>query len=291
MKHIIILTRHVAFDYETTHLVSTFISNGFSVRVCQFEHFNIIINKPMKYRNEDFQLPDVVLVRLGASITFTELSVVHQFELLGIRCVNTSTSIDIVQNKFRTSQLLSSNNIAVPTTTLVKFPADINVLSSSIGFPCIVKVLVGSFGEGVYMIKTASEYAKFVEFLKNVNNKERLLVQEYVGDQPGADLRVFVVGNKVIGAMKRTAPPNDFRANITIGGTGELYQLTDEIREIALATTKTLGLEIAGVDLLFDQNGFKVCEANSNPGFKGFDHYCKTYIATEIVNYIDSLII
>lgn len=287
MKHsVIILTKQTDLDYETAKLLSNFIAEGIDVSVRQFKNFDIVINQPIRYNGEDFKMPDLVLVRMGAGITSVELAVIRYFELQGIPCTNSSASVNIVQNKFHTSQILSNANIAVPTTMLVHFPITNNLIATQIGFPCVIKVLVGSFGEGVYLCHSENEYNKLIEFLKNLDNDKKLLVQEFLNDCPGADLRVFVVGNKVLGAMKRTAPPNDFRANITIGGTGESYLVTPEIEKIALATAKALGLEIAGIDLLFDNRGFRVCEANSNPGFNGFDHYCNTDIASEIVKYI-----
>jgi RimK family alpha-L-glutamate ligase len=285
---VIILTKHTLIEYETAKLLSNFIAAGIDASVRQFNNFDIVINQPIKYLGEDFDLPSLVLVRLGAGITSVELAVVRYFELHGIPCINSSDSVNIVQNKFHTSQILSQANIAVPTTMLVHFPITNDLIATHIGFPCVIKVLVGSFGEGVYLCHSEHEYRKLIEFLKNLDNQKKLLVQEYLGDQPGVDLRVIVVGNKVIGAMKRTAPSGDFRANITIGGKGEPYPVTSEIESIALATTQALGLEIAGVDLLFDKNGFKVCEANSNPGFNGFDHFCNTNVGFEIVEYVKS---
>jgi len=287
MKHsVIILTKQTLIDYETAKLLSNFIAVNIEATVCQFSNFDIITNQSIKYNGEDFIPPSLVLVRLGAGITSVELAVIRYFELLNIPCINSSNSINIVQNKFHTGQILANSNIAVPETMLVHFPITNNLIATHIGFPCVIKVLVGSFGEGVYLCQSEKEYHKLIEFLKNLDNDKKLLVQEYLNDRPGEDLRVFVVGDKVLGAMKRTAPDGDFRANITIGGTGESYPVTPEIEEIALATTKSLGLEIAGIDLLFDKRGFRVCEANSNPGFNGFDHYCGTNIASEIVNYI-----
>jgi RimK family alpha-L-glutamate ligase len=287
MKHsVIILTKQTTIDYETSKLLANFIANGIEVSVRQFNNFDIVINQPIRYNGEDFPMPDLVLVRLGAGISSVELAVIRYFELHGIPCINSSTSINTVQNKFHTSQILSQANIAVPTTMLVHFPITNDLIATHIGFPCVIKVLVGSFGEGVYLCHSETEYKKLIEFLKNLDNDKKLLVQEFINDQPGEDLRVIVVGNKVIGAMKRTAPPNDFRANITIGGTGESFPVTAEIESIALATAQALGLEIAGIDLLFDKRGFRVCEANSNPGFNGFDHYCNTDVASEIVSYV-----
>jgi RimK family alpha-L-glutamate ligase len=287
MKHsVIILTKQTTLEYETSNLLDNFIDSDIDALVCQFNNFDIVVNQPIRYEGKEFKMPSLVLVRMGAGITSVELAVIRYFELHGIPCVNSSTSINIVQNKFHTSQILSNANIAVPTTMLVHFPITNNLIATQIGFPCVIKVLVGSFGEGVYLCHTEDEYKKLIEFLKNLDNDKKLLVQEFLNDQPGEDLRVFVVGNKVIGAMKRTAPPNDFRANITIGGTGESYPVSKEIEEIALATAKALNLEIAGIDLLFDNRGFRVCEANSNPGFSGFDRYCNTDVASEIVKYI-----
>lgn len=287
MTHsIIILTKQTTLDYETSKLLANFLANSIDVSVRQFNNFDIVINQPIRYNGEDFSMPDLVLVRMGAGITSVELAVIRYFELHEIPCVNSSTSINIVQNKFYSSQILSNANLAVPTTMLVHFPITNNLIATQIGFPCVIKVLVGSFGEGVYLCHSEDEYNKLIEFLKNLDNDKKLLVQEYINDRPGEDLRVIVVGNTVLGAMKRTAPPNDFRANITIGGTGESFPLTQEIKDIALATAAALGLEIAGIDLLFDKRGFRVCEANSNPGFSGFDQYCNTDIASNIVSYI-----
>ena len=285
-QSIIILTKQTTIDYETAKLLSNFIAVSVDASVRQFSNFDIVINQPIRYNGEDFNMPDLVLVRMGAGITSAELAVIRYFELHGIPCINSSASVNIVQNKFHTSQILSTANIAVPTTMLVHFPITNDLIATNIGFPCVIKVLVGSFGEGVYLCHSEDEYRKLIEFLKNLDNDKALLVQEFIDDRPGEDLRVFVVGNKVLGAMKRTAPDGDFRANITIGGTGESFPLSKEIEDISLATAKALGLEIAGIDLLFDKRGFRVCEANSNPGFNGFDHYCNTDIASEIVSYI-----
>ena len=125
-----------------------------------------------------------------------------------------------------------------------------------------------------------------MEFIETLKSSKTLIVQEYMGDRPGEDLRVLVVGGKVIGAMKRTAPEGDFRANISNGGTGDLYPVTDEIEYIARETAKVLNLDIAGIDLLFDHRGFRVCEANSNPGFSGFETYCNIDVADVITDYI-----
>lgn len=283
---VLILTKEKNFDYETTNLLKSFAERNISVRVCYFNKFDIILNHGIFYDGERMDRPKAVLVRLGAGISRAELSVIRYFELDGIECYNSSESINLVQDKFQSSEILSYAGIAVPHTMIVKFPSRTELVEKTIGFPCIVKVVVGSFGEGVYLCKTKQEYIKFIEFVDAVHNEKTLIVQEYIDQYPGEDLRVFVVGGKVLGAMKRTAPADDFRANITNGGTGESFPVSKEIEQIALKTAAVLNLSIAGIDLLFDNRGFRVCEANSNPGFSGFDKYCNTNVANEIASFI-----
>lgn len=287
---VIILTKAEVPDFETEKLLEAFEWRNIPAKVCQFKKFDIIVNVGIYYEGEKLELPSVVLVRLGAGITRAELAIVRYFELTGVKCVNNSNSINLVQDKLYTSEILSQNGIPVPSTMIAKFPNSYDTVSTHIKFPCIVKVVVGSFGEGVYLCQTETEYHRIIEFAAAVGKSKTLLVQEYLGDQPGTDLRVFVVNGKVLGAMKRTAPSGDFRANISIGGSGENFPVTKEIEYIALKTAELLGLDIAGVDLLFDNRGFRVCEANSNPGFLGFNQYCNTNVADYIVDFIEGLL-
>lgn len=284
--NVLILTKRAEHDYETLKLLEKFEAENITAQVCTFNLFDIVINNGIYYNGEPLTLPEIVLVRLGAGISRSELSVIRYFELAGIPCVNSSSSINLVQDKFQSSEMLSQSGIAVPTTMMAKFPIKNELIDQNIGFPCVLKVVVGSYGEGVYLCQSKQEYVRVIELVNALHNEKTLITQEYLGDRPGEDLRVFVVGDKVIGAMLRTAPQGDFRANITHGGTGQAFELTPEICDIALKTTAALGLTISGVDLLFDKRGFRVCEANSNPGFKGFDSYCNTDIAAEIVQYI-----
>jgi RimK family alpha-L-glutamate ligase len=169
---------------------------------------------------------------------------------------------------------------------MVRFPIDEQLVKDNIGFPCVVKVVTGSYGEGVYLCERNRDFKKLMEFIDNLGNKKTMIVQEYLGERVGEDLRVLVIGGKVVGAMKRTAPDGDFRANITNGGTGSQYEISEEIDFLARETARTLGLDIAGIDLLFDSRGFRVCEANSNPGFSGFERYCEVDVADLITEYV-----
>ena len=287
---VIILTKLDRNEYESTRLVESFANKGIEARMCHPDDFDIIVDRDIhrgiKYKGEDLELPKLVLVRLGAGILPFQLAVVRHFEQAGVPCINGSLPIETVKDKLRSSQILSRSGIPIPNTMMVRLPIDDGLVENNIGFPCVVKVVTGSYGEGVYLFERKRDYKKLMEFVDNLGNKKTMIVQEYLKDRPGEDLRVLVIGGKVIGAMRRTAPEGDFRANITNGGTGENFPVTEEIDYIARETAKALGLDIAGVDLLFDSRGFRVCEANSNPGFRGFEEYCGVDVADLITDYV-----
>lgn len=287
---ILILSKQERNEYETNRLVESFTSKNLQVVVGHPDDFDIVVsqdlNQSIKFKGQDFEKPDLVLVRLGAGILPFQLAIIRQFEQMGVPCVNPSEPINIVRDKLRTGQILASNKIAIPKTMMVRYPIDDGLVEKNIGFPCVVKLVTGSYGEGVYLCEKKRDYRKLMEFIDTLGAKKTMIVQEYMNAKPGEDLRVFVVGGKVIGAMRRTAPEGDFRANITGGGTGSSYEITPEIEYLARETARVLGLNIAGVDLLFDTNGFVVCEANSNPGFNGFEKYCQVDVADHITEYI-----
>ena len=287
---ILILSKQERNEYETNRLVESFTSKNLQVVVGHPDDFDIVVsqdlNQSVKFKGQDFEKPDLVLVRLGAGILPFQLAIIRQFEQMGVPCVNPSEPINIVRDKLRTGQILASNKIAIPKTMMVRYPIDDGLVEKNIGFPCVVKLVTGSYGEGVYLCEKKRDYRKLMEFIDTLGAKKTMIVQEYMNAKPGEDLRVFVVGGKVIGAMRRTAPEGYFRANITGGGTGSNYEITPEIEYLARETARVLGLNIAGVDLLFDTNGFVVCEANSNPGFNGFEKYCQVDVADHITEYI-----
>lgn len=235
------------------------------------------------------ELPDIALVRYGAGITDNTVAFIRELELSGVRSINSSSSITKAKDKLLTGQILSSIGIRVPKTMPVQLPANVDLIEEHIGLPCVIKLVTGSYGEGVYLCKTACELRSLLSLLAVVASGSSILAQEYLGSRAGEDVRVLVVGDEIIGAMRRTAPTGDFRANISAGGTGSPHPVTDEIRDIVIQTVKALGLTIAGIDLLFTDEGFAVCEANSNPGFLGFERYCEVDVAARITDYIQSI--
>lgn len=287
---VLILTKQNSTEYETSRLLTSFADKGIAATATHPDNYDIIVNKDirsgLKHRGEDLEIPRFVLNRIGAGILPFQLAVMRHFEQMSVPTINSSESIEIVKDKLRTSQILSKHSIPIPNTMMVRFPIDVRLVETNIGFPCVVKVVTGSYGEGVYLCERKRDFTKLMEFVNNLGNKKTMIVQEYMSERPGEDLRVLVIGGKVVGAMKRTAPEGDFRANITAGGTGQGYEVNDKIEFLARETAKVLNLDIAGIDLLFDKTGFVVCEANSNPGFSGFEKYCGVNVADLITEYI-----
>jgi len=286
-----IFSRNSETDYENRRLIETFTKKNITSKVVEPSYFDIIVNTNIKnsilYNGQLVELPKIVLVRTGAETSNFMLAVLRQLDKAGVICINEADAIETASDKLKTSQILSQHNISIPNTMMVKHPIDSTIVKNRIGFPCVVKVITGTQGIGVYLCEKRRDFNKLMEFIHNVGISKTLLVQEYIGLNPGEDIRVLVIGGKVIGAMKRTAPKGDFRANISNGGTGEKFDITPEIDFIARETARVLNLHIAGIDLLFHNDGFVVCEANTAPGFKGFEKYCDVDIAELIVEYID----
>lgn len=287
---VLILSKRNEDEYENRRLVESLSNLGISASIYSPDKFDVIVGEGtghgIKYAGKNFEMPKLVLPRTGSGTTDFMTALLRQFEEENITCINSSLSVEIAKDKMRAHQLLASNGLPIPNTMLVRFPVEVDIVDNMIGWPCVVKVISGSYGEGIYLCENRTAFVKMMGFINDLNSPKILLVQEYVDSKPGEDLRVFVVGGKVIGAMKRHAPNGDFRANISAGGYGEPFELTSEIDYLAREAARICGLQIAGIDLLFDKDGYKICEANSAPGFEGFEKYCGVDVAEHIAEYI-----
>jgi len=291
MKQVWILHYATGIDaYENQRLLSCLEKNGMQGRVLEPKYFDIIVSrssaKSIRYKGERIELPDLVLSRTGAGTNYFTRSVMRQIEKFGIPVYNDADSISRVSDKLLTSQLLVKENLPIPKTILVNGDVDIDLIEKEVGFPCVVKATSGSKGKTVHLCQTKKDFISLMSLLSSISLKKTMIIQEFVDAQPGTDLRVWVIGGKTVVAMKRTGAEGDFRANISQGGTAELFDITDEVDYLARETARVLGLQIAGVDLLFDKDGYKICEANSSPGFEGMDQYCGQDMAQRIVDFI-----
>lgn len=283
---IVLKERNKNVNYETDRLLE---AGGVGTEVVLHPTVDIIVNREdrrsIRVRNQIVDIPDVVIPRTGSGTGFFGHSILRHLEHLGVPTLNTSHAIELTKDKLHAAQVFAAHHLPTPKTMLVKDPVNPGLVEREIGFPCVVKIFAGSYGKGVYLVHSKQELQDFIEFAHGIKSDEAIIVQEYIDTAPGTDVRVLVVGNKVLGAMKRMSKDGSFKANITRGGIGENYPLNDRIIEIALQTKNVLGLDIAGIDLLFDGNDYKLCEANSAPGFKGFEKYTGVDVAKEIIDY------
>ena len=190
-----------------------------------------------------------------------------------------------MKDKLYSHQILAQNNLSIPHTMLVHFPVDVELVAEQIGFPCMVKLLVSSYGEGVVLSRDAGSFRNLMELIASLDLSQAVILQRYIGSRAGQDLRVWVIGGRVLGAMLRSSTDGSFKANITRGGEGQPYPLNPEIEQLAVRCAAALNLEIAGVDLLFDDDHYCVCEVNSAAGFSGFEAATGVNVARGILQH------
>lgn len=283
---IILKERNKNVNYETDRLLE---EGGQGTSLIYHPQIDIVVSREDRrsilLKGKTVDLPDVVIPRMGSGTGYFGHSVLRHLERLGVPVLNTSAAVEVTKDKLHASQVFAENHLPTPKTMLVKDPINVKLVEQEIGFPCVVKIFAGSYGKGVYLCQDKQGLQDFVEFAHGIKSDEAIIVQEYIASRPGQDVRVLVVGNTVLGAMKRSSKDGSFKANITRGGVGENFPLNDKIVDIALKTTNALGLDIAGVDLLFDGDDYKLCEANSAPGFKGFEKYTGVNVAKAIIDY------
>lgn len=226
----------------------------------------------------------VVLPRIGTSITDYGLAVVNQFDMMGVPVVNMSYAIARSRDKLRSLQFLSRHDIGIPKTVMVRGPEQMQAALRIVGGPpVVVKLLQGSQGVGVMLAETEQALDAILHTLWSLG--QNILVQEFVAESRGRDVRALVVGDRVVAAMRRTAPMGDFRSNIHRGGTGRPLRLVPEFERAAVEATRIMGLHLAGVDMLESKSGPKVVEINSSPGLEGLEKTTKTDVAGAIVDY------
>jgi gamma-F420-2:alpha-L-glutamate ligase len=277
-------------SYETQKLIEEFEKQEIKVRVVHPDEVDIFVDrddrKSIRVAGKSRPLPDFVIPRTGSGTTYFIKAIIRHLERLGVILINGSDAIDNVKDKLYTQQVLGESNLPVPKTLLVKHPINVEFVENNIGYPSIIKTLSGSFGAGVFLCENRNQLQQLLKMAEITKPSYNIIIQEFIKESHGKDLRVLVVNGKVVGCMMRQSTDDDFRANITRGGEGIPYQIDDDIEWLGGESARLLNLDIAGVDLLFDNKGYRICEVNSSPGFEGMDKYCKTNVAEQIVTYV-----
>lgn len=285
---IAILSRNRSL-YSTRRLVEACTQRGHEVVVIDILkcHIDIGSDSPaIWYLGEKLEGFDAVIPRIGASVTHYGLAVIRQFEMMGVYCLTESIALGRSRDKLRALQLLSRKGIGLPKTSFAYNVHDAKELIKLVGgTPLVLKLCEGTQGRGIVLAETQKAAESVIEAFREL--RAEFLVQEFIKEANGSDVRCFVIGDKVIAAMERTAAEGEFRSNLHCGGTAQVTKLTPTERRTAIKAAQTMGLKVAGVDLLRSARGPLVMEVNSSPGLEGIESASKKDIADTIVAFIE----
>ena len=279
-------------EYEITRLMSELQQRQQPCRIVLWSDLSYIIDNG-EYQffldGKPVDLPKLIINKCGSGINPVWLYTLEILESVGVKCINSYTATTLFIDKLRTLNLLATNDIEVPKTFLISKEHQLeDIVKNNFEFPLIIKPIRGSLGKGIQLCQTFSDLVNTFNIIKAMSieygAKNHIIVQEYVRDRVGEDLRIISAGKVPLGCMLRKSN-NDFKANISSGAIGETYPLSDEILDICDKINKIVDIDICGIDLLFSRDGFKVCEVNTNPGFEGFEKYCDKDIAKKLANY------
>lgn len=275
--------------YSTSRLREAALGRGHEVQVIDYLrcYMNITSSRPhVVYHGEELTDFDAIIPRIGASNTFYGTAVVRQFEMMGVFTPNRSQAISRSRDKLRCMQILAAKGIGLPVTAFGHSLKDIEGLLEVVGGPpVVVKMIEGTQGIGVVLADSTAAARSVIEALRGLD--VNILVQEFVREAEGADIRAFVVGNRVVAAMKRQGAPGEFRSNLHRGGTARKIKLTPKERSAAVRAASILGLKVAGVDILRSRRGPVVLEVNSSPGLEGIERATEVDVADAIIAYIE----
>jgi ribosomal protein S6--L-glutamate ligase len=285
---VVILSRQPEL-YSTRVLTEAARMRGHSVRVLDTLQFDIRVSKQnpeLFYQGEPVGPVDAVIPRIGASITFFGLAVVRQFEMMGVYCVNESQAIARSRDKLRCLQILSRHDIGLPPTVYTRQAEHVpGCIDRVDGPPVVVKLLQGTQGIGVVLAETAVAANSVIEAFHGLD--QNILIQKFIREANGADIRALVVGRKVVAAMRRQAVSGEFRSNIHRGGKARPMRLSPDYRKTALAAARVLGLRVAGVDMIESKEGPMVMEVNSSPGLEGIEKTTGVNVAEAVIEHIE----
>ncbi|WP_419419970.1 ATP-grasp domain-containing protein [Legionella sp. D16C41] len=277
-----------ANDHGVNRFLSVANKLQIELEIFKPEQFDVIVanqkEKIILLNGKQIDLPDFIMPRLGAETSYHTLNLIRQLELLGVCSINNADAIATVKDRIRVSQLLTYNELPVPKTMAINAPISFELIKQEIGYPLVVKNMTSARGIGVHLCETADSFQDLIGLLGSQFN-QKLVIQQFIANSYGRDLRIFVLGQEIVGCMQRVAKAG-FKANFSLGGKVKPFDLTPEITHLALECSKIVNLDIAGIDLLFGNEGYYICEANSSPGFKGMELATGEDVATKIMDYV-----
>lgn len=278
-------------NYSTKRLKEVAKARGHQVRVIKYRecYASIEQNNPtVSYRGEDLSGYDAIIPRIASNMTRYGTAIVRQLEMQGVYTVSGSLAINRSRDKLRSLQLLAKAGVGIPKTVVSRNSTDIdNLLEKVGGMPVIIKLARGTHGNGVVLAETKKAATSVLQaFYLTNEDGTNILLQEFVKESAGTDIRAFVVGGRVVASMKRQSLDDDFRSNLHKGGEGKTIKLTEEERKMAIKAAKAMGLNVAGVDMMRSERGPLVLEVNASPGF-GIEKVTKRDVATPIIEYIE----
>lgn len=285
---IVVLSRN-AHLYSTSRLVEAGQKRGHEMVVLDHTKCDLLIEKKKPqvfYKGKPLEGVDAIIPRIGASVTFYGAAVVRQFEMMKVFTATESQALVRSRDKLRSLQILARAGLGLPKTAFTNYSKDVKTVIKNVGgAPCVIKLLEGTQGVGVVLAENQNAAESVIEAFNGL--KARVIIQEFIKEAGGADIRAFVVDGVVVGAMKRQAKEGEFRSNLHRGGSAQIIELTDEEENAALKAAKVLGLGIAGVDMLQSKKGPLIMEVNSSPGLEGIEGATGKDIANTIIRYIE----
>ncbi len=291
LMRILILSKKIGI-YSTRRLAEAARKKGHAINVIDPLKFNIAIldgKAIITYKDKALKLPDIVIPRISGTINSFGMSVVKQFELLHIPVINRSSAIALARDKFMTAQCLLASKIDVPATAMIRNPEDIETALRLVGDPpVILKLIEGAQGIGVILAESRDSIESTINAFFSLG--QNIIIQRFVAESRGRDIRVLVVGDKVIASMRRIARAGEFRTNIHRGGQGEKIVLPKLYENIAIRAVMAIGLDVAGVDIIESADGPKVLEINPSPGIEALEKINKQDVAKDIITYAETLV-
>lgn len=280
------LARSVPEAPEVFRFMEAATRAGIDLRVLQPQDFELIVDSAhgwsAVHRGKALPKPDLIIPRTGSETSYFTLAVLRHFERQGVAMVNSPAAIEAVADKLQTLQILSAAGLPIPKTILGKFPVDVGVVECELGFPVVVKTLRGTRGKGVLLCSNREQFDDLANLLDGASAGADFIFQQYIATSHGRDVRVLVIDGKAVAAMERRSADGSFKSNISLGGVGSAFQPPAAMADLAVNVARALALDVAGIDILFDGDGYRVCEANSSPGFQGLEQACRISVPDEI---------